>query len=372
MAGLDEMLGEAQRQFTICNGCRYCEGYCAVFPAMERRSIFTGGDLAYLSNLCHDCRACYQACMYAPPHQFAIDIPTLLSEARERSYARYSRPRALAAALSRGPLSVLVLSVLGSLLYLLASWAASAGGRLLGIDPRPGSFYRLVPYELMAVPGVIVSALIATVMAIGLVLFLRESRPGPRVGPRAWGTALWEVATLRWLGGGGGDCYYPDRERPSPARRVLHQLTLYGFLAGTASTSLAAVLQDLFGQLPPFPYRHPVVVLGTAGGVGMVAGATGLLWLKVRSARLASARELTLDYAFLVALDLAAATGLALMVLRGTAAMGPLLLAHLGTLVGLYLTAPYGKFVHFGYRLAALLRSAAERSEEDQAGRAAA
>ena len=25
---------------TICNACRYCEGFCDVFPAMERRLEF--------------------------------------------------------------------------------------------------------------------------------------------------------------------------------------------------------------------------------------------------------------------------------------------------------------------------------------------
>ena len=28
------------RQMSICNACRYCEGYCAVFPAMELRRTF--------------------------------------------------------------------------------------------------------------------------------------------------------------------------------------------------------------------------------------------------------------------------------------------------------------------------------------------
>ena len=61
---------EAERQLTICNACRYCEGYCAVFPALERRRELTEGDIAHLADLCHDCRACYTACMYAPPHEF--------------------------------------------------------------------------------------------------------------------------------------------------------------------------------------------------------------------------------------------------------------------------------------------------------------
>ena len=30
---------------TICNACRYCEGLCAVFPAMEMRRTFAAGDL---------------------------------------------------------------------------------------------------------------------------------------------------------------------------------------------------------------------------------------------------------------------------------------------------------------------------------------
>ena len=39
------VLKEADRVMTICNACRYCEGFCAVFPAMELRRTFTGADL---------------------------------------------------------------------------------------------------------------------------------------------------------------------------------------------------------------------------------------------------------------------------------------------------------------------------------------
>ena len=33
-------LEEADRLMTVCNSCRYCEGLCAVFPAMEMRRGF--------------------------------------------------------------------------------------------------------------------------------------------------------------------------------------------------------------------------------------------------------------------------------------------------------------------------------------------
>jgi hypothetical protein len=42
--------------------------------------------------------------------------------------------------------------------------------------------------------------------------------------------------------------------------------------------------------------------------------------------------------------------------------MGTLLAVHLGVVLGLFLTLPYGKFVHAVYRVAALVRAALERS----------
>ena len=39
---LTPKLAEAARQVEICNACRYCEGYCAVFPAMFKERGMTG------------------------------------------------------------------------------------------------------------------------------------------------------------------------------------------------------------------------------------------------------------------------------------------------------------------------------------------
>jgi ferredoxin len=72
---------EVARQLQICNGCRYCEGFCAVFPAMTRRLEFNAADVHYLANLCHNCGACLHACQYAPPHEFAINVPQAMAKA---------------------------------------------------------------------------------------------------------------------------------------------------------------------------------------------------------------------------------------------------------------------------------------------------
>src|SRR5947209_1704736 len=81
----------------------------------------------------------------------------------------------------------------------------------------------------------------------------------------------------------------------------------------------------------------------------------------------APAASRALAIAFLVALEAVAGSGMLLLALRGTPAAGVALVIHLGTLVGLYVTAPYGKLVHGVYRLAAILRDAGERRREESA-----
>ena len=86
MPPLDDLIAEGERLMVICNACRYCEGYCAVFPAMERRLTFNEADINYLANLCHNCAECYYACQYAPPHEFAVNVPKVF--AADPGYAR--------------------------------------------------------------------------------------------------------------------------------------------------------------------------------------------------------------------------------------------------------------------------------------------
>ena len=80
--------GEVARQMQICNACRYCEGFCAVFPAMTRRLEFGKADVHYLANLCHNCGACLHACQYAPPHEFAVNVPRAMAQVRRADLRR--------------------------------------------------------------------------------------------------------------------------------------------------------------------------------------------------------------------------------------------------------------------------------------------
>ena len=97
----------------------------------------------------------------------------------------------------------------------------------------------------------------------------------------------------------------------------------------------------------------------------LLIGTAGLLFLKARSDKEASDRQmLDLDVAFLVLLFLTSLTGLLLLAFRETPAMGTLLAVHLGVVAGLFLTLPYGKFAHAVYRYAALVQNAIEERQE--------
>ncbi len=364
-----ELFAEGQRQLTICNACRYCEGYCAVFPAMELRRELTSGDIVFLAHLCHDCRACYYACMYTPPHEFGVNVPQVLSQVRHATYERYAWPGMLGRLFRETRLSAVVaagaVTVVAALVLLLAGPV-----RLFTPHRGPGAFYEVVSYEVTVVSGLAIALYVAAVWASGGIRFWRETGGLPRGGLslRTVATATWEAATLRWLRGGGPGCPYP-RERASSGRRLLHGLVFYGFLAALASTTLAAIYQDLLHRLPPYPLTSAPVVLGSLGGAAMIVGSAGLIRLKAGSdPSPAEAGAVTLDYSFLIILGLAAVTGMLTLVLRGTAAMGTTLTIHLGLVAALYITAPYGKFVHAVYRYLALVRNHIEQREARQSG----
>ncbi|MDB4892716.1 MAG: signal transduction protein [Gemmatimonadetes bacterium] len=356
-----ETTAEARRSMEICNACRYCEGFCAVFPAMELRRAFSDGDLNYLANLCHGCRGCFYACQYAPPHEFGINLPKILSELRAETYVEYAWPRPMGALFRRNGTVVSLVTAGGiALVLLLATWLQTPGV-LFESHLGAGAFYRIIPQWAMT--GVALATFFYAVLAIGIgaVRFWRDTGGGKATGVRALAKAASDALTLRNLGGGGHGCNDRD-ESFSQARRLHHHCMFYGFLLCLASTTSAAIYDHFLHRAAPYPFFSLPVLLGTAGGVGMVIGTFGLIWLKVVGDPEPTARKLWGgEYALLAQLFLAALTGLLLLALRDSSAMGVLLAVHLGVILSFFVTMPYSKFVHGIYRSAALLRNAQER-----------
>ena len=354
-------LAEAARLMVVCNSCRYCEGLCAVFPAMELRTEFKDGDLDYLANLCHSCGACYYDCQFSPPHEFNVNVPQTLAVVRAQSYERYAWPRALAPVFARNGLAMAVAAASGVALFILGFVAFNDPAAVIGRHTGPGAFYALMPHTAMALLFGAALLYAGFALAMSVRQFWRETGDEPVGGPRYLWQALKDSASLRYLDGGGVGCMNAD-ERPADRRRLWHHLTAYGFLLCAASTTSATFYHYLGGWEAPYAWWDLPVVLGTVGGLGLVVGTAGLYAAKrQRDPALRDTAHRGMETAFTAMLFATGVSGLALLLLRATGAMGPLLAVHLGVVLALFLTFPYGKFVHGLYRFAALVRSARER-----------
>jgi len=358
-----QLLNEADRLMTVCNSCRYCEGLCAVFPAMEIRRAFSDGDLNYFANLCHACGACYTDCQFSPPHEFNVNVPQTLAALRTESWAAYAWPRAFAGLFARNGLAISIIAAVSVAAFIFGFAAFTDRAVLIGVHTGPGAFYALMPHNAMA--GLFGAALLYAVLALvmGLRAFWHDI--GEPFGTLAEPPSLWQAmkdaGQLRYLDGGGVGCFNDD-ERPTDRRRIYHHLTFYGFLLCFASTSVATLYHYFLAREAPYAWWDLPVVLGTLGGIGLVIGPVGLLVEKSkRDPALVDANSSGMDAAFTLMLFLTGLTGLALLFGRETAAMGPLLALHLGVVFALFVTMPYGKFVHGLYRYAALVRYAHER-----------
>lgn len=357
------LIQEGEWFLRICNACRYCEGYCAVFPALERRLTFAEADVNYLANLCHNCGSCYDACQYAPPHEFALNLPRALAEIRGETYKKYAWPGFLAGLFRRNGLAVSLITAASLALFLFATAAFVGPSVLLSAHADgQGAFYAVIPHNVMTLAFQAVSLFVLAALVVGFVRFWRDTgeRLGAFLNPIAMGRAAMDVLRLKNLDGGGEGCIYPD-QGPSLARRRFHHLTFYGFLLCFAATTLAAIYHYVLDWPAPYPFWSGPVLLGTVGGVGLLIGPAGLLWLnRTRNPALSDRKQRGMDIGFLVLLLLTSGSGLLLLALRETRVMGVLLAAHLGLVLGLFLTMPYGKFAHAVYRSAALLRHAIE------------
>ncbi len=346
---------EARRVMEICNACRYCEGFCAVFPAMALHRDFANADLNRLANLCHNCKACYYACQYAPPHPFGVNVPQTFAILRDESYRAYAWPRPLAAAFARNGTVVALTTGLSLALVLILTDSLTAPGILTRVWTGRDAFYPVIPWAAMS--GIAAITLLFSMLALtmGGMAFWRESRPDRPVTGRAVLRGLHDALTLKNLGGGGHGCN--DRDGAfSTLRRRFHHAMAYGFAACFAATSVAAFEAYVLGLPAPYPWLSAPVILGVVGGAGLLVGTSGLIGLKLTTDPTATAPALLgADLALLALLWFAAATGITLLLFRASAAMGPLLALHLGFILALFIVLPYSKFVHAIYRTLALI-----------------
>jgi citrate/tricarballylate utilization protein len=355
---------EVARQLHICNGCRYCEGFCAVFPAMTRRLEFGKADIHYLANLCHNCGACLHACQYAPPHEFAINVPKSMATVRGQTYSDYAWPKALGGLYKRNGLTVsMALAVSLSLFLMLA---IESNGSLWS-GPVQNGFYAIFPHNLMVSMFAPIFLWSVLALALGVMKFWREVTPatsGAPLSSPAAAEAAHDALRLKYLGGGHGEGCNNEDDAFTLDRKRAHHLTFYGFMLCFAATSVATIYHYLLDWPAPYDFTSLPKLLGTVGGISLTLGTLWLWRLNLaRDPNHGDAQQRPMDRGFIALLFFISVTGLALMLSKNTAAMPILLAVHLGMVMALFLTLPYGKFAHGIFRTAALLRFAVEKRQ---------
>ena len=261
---------EARRQIEICNACRYCEGFCAVFPAMTKQRTFSLTDMTQFANLCHNCQGCYHACQYTAPHEFAINLPAALAEVRTASWERLSTPTWLAKRVQTHGGLVAGLVLFATIFFLM--WMQGVVGG--------NTFYDYFSHN--ALVAIFAPAFVGPLVVIAWSIrrYWREVG-GETVRWSHLVSALKAAANLKNLSGGQQQgCQYEDGDRYSHKRRAGHQLAMYGFLLCFASTSTATVMHYVLDMPAPYAWYTLPKILGVIGGVMLSVGALFLMKLK--------------------------------------------------------------------------------------------
>ncbi|KMK68817.1 tricarballylate utilization 4Fe-4S protein TcuB [Puniceibacterium sp. IMCC21224] len=350
---LDDPVAEARRQIEVCNACRYCEGFCSVFPAITRDKVFADGDITQLANLCHNCRGCYYACQYTAPHEFDLNLPRALAAARVDSWERFAWPDGPARLFqARG--EALAAALVAGFALMFAAIAALPGGG--------AGFYAWLSHGAMVAIFLPAFLLPLVAVAVGLRRYWNEVG-GARVTWADLRDAVQSAGQMKNLSGGQGQgCNFEKGTRFSDARRHVHHAVMYGFLLCFAATSAGTILHYVFDMQAPYGFWSLPKLLGVPGGILLVAGCAGMLMLRSQAdPALGAPGRSSGERGFIWLLGFAGLSGLALYAVRGTGLTGPLLALHLGAVLAFFLVTPYSKMAHGFYRFAALVREAQDK-----------
>lgn len=362
---MHELFVEAKRQLDICNSCRYCAGYCPVWPALERRVDLKSGDITQMANLCHDCRDCFTACMYTAPHEFDLNPPKIFTQVREETYEKYVWPGKLPK-WADGWTGVGITMVLAAVVAGLLSWFT--GDRSVWFNATEGNPYDVVGHWTLVFTLIAPLLFSYTVLIAGLLKYWKDIHGslGGLFNARAWGATLEQSATLSNMSGGDEGCAYEDNQ-PSINRKVAHHLVMWGFLLTFFATVAAAFNEYILGWYAPYPYLSVPVVSGTIGGIAATIGCIMLLVIKRRADRdQTTATMRSADYGLIWSLLALMITGLATTALRETVLFAPVFIIHLASILVAFLIFPYTKFVHFPYRILSIYQNALEVAEEKE------
>lgn len=348
-----ELFKEAYRTFKICNACRYCEGFCDVFPSMQKLLEFDPSKMKQLASVCHDCRECYYACQYIPPHEYAINVPKVMGQIRNITYKPNTSSfiQKFFTFFSLKLVTIIIIPVL----FVTIGWLTHSSDFFLSISLDQGSFYYFMDHRTMLTLFIPITLLVILMIIYRINVFSKIGHSAlSGENKQSSMNALWDGIVLKNLRGNGSGCKFPG-EKNSKIRHYSHHLLAGGFILCFISTSIGTIYHYAFNWFAPYSILSLPVIFGFLGGLGIVMGSLSLLWQKQQQDMLpVDASHDRSSSHFTLLLLLVALSGLMLLLLRDTYLLATLLYWHLGLVASFFLAIPYEKMMHVFFRVQSL------------------
>jgi nitrate reductase gamma subunit/ferredoxin len=370
---------------SACFSCGTCTASCplsqtdSTFPRRIIRYAQLGMKDALLTSKelwsCYQCGECAETCpTQADPSEF-------MAAARRYAIASYDKTR-IARTMYTRPILGTAFAVLLAMFFALFMYSAHG--------PQSGAslaIFQFIPEELIHNTGIVVMILVTVAGLSGVAGMARgiARREGvgwrDLVGSRASLArsmrAAWAAVARESL----GQARFRQECAADPLpvawyrrRWLLHALTVWGFLGLFSATLLdyGLAIAGIKATGTPVPIWYPVRLLGTAAGVMLVYGVTGLIVERYRAANPSVKRSTTADWMLLGLLWVTGVTGFALelaLYLPSAPSWGYwVFLVHVAVAMELMLLAPFMKLAHAVYRPVALFFVAFSQSSVEGDG----
>lgn len=368
-----QIIGLDAHDLTACYQCGTCSAVCPIsdadnpFPRKEMVWVQWGLKERVLGNasiwMCHQCGTCNS---YCPRDAKPANVMAAL---RDYSIQHYAVPRFMGKALSDPRYLPLLFALPAVVFGAVLAWL----GHLASLPEGPIVFSKFMP--IMAIE--VIFTLAITLTALGAVVAgvrywrameAQAGRNGHEPRRHLVPTVLDILRHAR---------FRRCNEEPAGTRKTYkdhlhatHLLIFYGFLGLVVTTASVGVGIYAFGYLTPWPFWHPVKILGNVSGAAVIVALCIFLWRRIADSTRAGKSTYS-DWLFLTILLLTTLTGFFCQWLRlgGVRTLAyPMYFVHLLLIFFLLVYIPYSKFAHLVYRTVAMLYTASAASSRARTG----
>ena len=354
-----QIIGLDAPDLSVCYQCGTCTAVCPIstsenpFPRKEMVWVQWGMKDRALGNasiwLCHQCGTCNT---YCPRDAKPSNVMAAL---RDYSITHYAVPAFMGRALSHPRYLPLLFAAPAVIFLAILGWL----GHLTSLPEGRIVFSKFLPIAYIEVTFVACMVLALIGAGLGGVRYWRamSASSNGHASRANLAATLVDIFKHRRF----SQCRETPGTRETHKEHLhhTHLAVFYGFLGLVATTTSVGVGIYAFGYLTPWPFWHPVKILGNVSGLAVIVAAAVFLWRRIADAGRAGKSAYS-DWLFLSILGLTTLTGFFSQWLRlaDLRVAYPMYFIHLLFVFFLLVYIPYSKFAHLIYRGLAMLHAA--------------